>query len=133
MKYYIFSIALGFLMMSCGNSGEGGQQQTEATAQIAKTVSVTEFKKLMQDKPGTVLDVRTPKEFDNGAIANATNIDWYSKSFEKDVAALDKEKPVYVYCHSGGRSKSAMKKLKSMGFSTVYELQGGMMAWNRNK
>lgn len=77
-----------------------------------------------------LVDVRTPREFDNGHIENAINIDFYDggnfiKSFEK----LDKDKPVYLYCRSGARSMKAANRLADVGFSKIYDLQGGYMAW----
>ena len=55
-----------------------------------------------------------------------------SNGFNKMVSQLDKEKMVLVYCASGGRSRSAMKKMKDMGFKTIYNLSGGFNAW-KNK
>jgi 3-mercaptopyruvate sulfurtransferase SseA len=45
------------------------------------------------------------------------------------VANLDKSKTVYVYCLSGGRSSSAAGQLQEMGFKSVVNLSGGMLAW----
>ncbi|MGB0431368.1 MAG: rhodanese-like domain-containing protein, partial [Bacteroidia bacterium] len=88
------------------------------------------FEKQMKDKPGIILDVRTPDEYRQGHIDGSLLIDWYSKDFDTKVAELDKSKPIYVYCHVGGRSASAMKKLtKQLGFTEVYNLKGGIVAW----
>lgn len=53
-----------------------------------------------------ILDVRTPKEFSDQHLDNAVNINWNSDDFDKKVAGLDKSKPVFVYCLSGGRSST---------------------------
>ena len=42
---------------------------------------------------------------------------------------LDKSKPVFVYCKSGGRSAKASAKLEELGFKTIIQLEGGMMKW----
>lgn len=76
-----------------------------------------------------VLDVRTPGEFAGGHIAKAVNVDWNGSDFEKGIAGLDKKKPVFVYCLSGGRSGSAARLMREAGFSSVYELDGGMIRW----
>jgi len=81
----------------------------------------------------TILDVRTPGEFSEGHIEGAININWNSPSFAQEIQKLDKNKPVMVYCLSGGRSSSAASKLKKEGFTTVYELNGGMMQWRNQK
>lgn len=76
-----------------------------------------------------IVDVRTPEEFAEGHIEGAQNIDWKNSDFAINVQALDKSKPVLVYCHSGNRSKSAAEYLSNNGFTAVYELEGGMSAW----
>ena len=43
---------------------------------------------------------------------------------------LDKNKPVFVYCLSGGRSASAADFLEEKGFSQVYNMKGGIMKWS---
>jgi rhodanese-related sulfurtransferase len=44
---------------------------------------------------------------------------------------MDKNIPVFVYCRSGGRSGKAAKKMKEKGFKSVYNLEGGIIAWQR--
>ncbi|KQB41660.1 thioredoxin domain-containing protein [Flavobacterium aquidurense] len=76
-----------------------------------------------------ILDVRTPDEFESDHIENAKNVNWNSDDFETKAAAFDKSKPVFVYCLSGGRSKKAAAKLNELGFTNVYELEGGFLNW----
>ena len=80
-----------------------------------------------------ILDVRTPEEFQSGHIATAKNINIYDADFKTQLKKLDKEKPVFVYCKVGGRSAKAAKILQELGFTTVYDLEGGMLAWENNK
>lgn len=77
-----------------------------------------------------LIDVRTPDEYNSKHIANAVNIDINNPNFDAEIAKLDKSKPVFVYCLSGGRSKSAATKMQTLGFAKIYELDGGMMKWN---
>ncbi|MFY7899726.1 MAG: thioredoxin domain-containing protein, partial [Chitinophagaceae bacterium] len=57
--------------------------------------------------------------------------DWNNKSqFVERTAALDKNKPVYIYCLGGGRSSAAAKWLQKNGFTT-YNLVGGINAWQQ--
>jgi len=94
------------------------------------SLSATEFsEKLDKMKDAQLVDVRTPGEFQNGHLKNAMNIDWKADDFADKAAALDKDKPVFVYCMSGPRSSAAAEKLQEMGFRNVYEMQGGMMKW----
>jgi len=66
----------------------------------------------------------------NGIFEKAVNMDVTSDDFESKIATLDKEKPVMVYCKSGGRSAKAASILKENGFKQVYDLDGGMIGWN---
>ncbi|HEY9177015.1 MAG TPA: rhodanese-like domain-containing protein [Flavipsychrobacter sp.] len=109
-------LSLGF--QACSSSPKGNELNPNA------------FKAAMNDKKDEILlDVRTAGEYNDGHIKGAKNIDWYSPSFQDEVAKLDKTKPVFVYCKSGGRSGQATQVLKSMGFKEVYDLEGGITRW----
>ncbi len=112
----VFLLSLSFA--TCQNSnGNGGK------------LSVDEFEKLLStSKSAQLIDVRTPDEFESGHLKDAINININSTDFEQKVNALMKEKPVFVYCLSGGRSSKAASIMKSKGFKTVYEM-AGIMAW----
>jgi rhodanese-related sulfurtransferase len=77
-----------------------------------------------------IIDVRTPEEFNSKHLDNAVNIDISNNNFDAEIAKLDKSKPVFVYCLSGGRSKTAADKMQKIGFKEIYELDGGMLKWN---
>lgn len=94
-----------------------------------KSVTNSEFEKLIQSENVIILDVRTPKEFNEGHIPNALNIDYRSDDFLKNIKELNKNKTIAVYCRSGGRSKLAAKKLIDSGFN-VFELNKGIMNWS---
>lgn len=104
---------------------------TNGQSQLAKTnLLPTEFaKKIKTQTAATLIDVRTPDEFAKGHLENAQNIDWRSNDFGKQIETLDKSKPVFVYCLSGGRSASAASAMREAGFKEVYELEGGIMKW----
>lgn len=121
-QYLIFGfVTLAFLFSSCIS----GQTQSGKT-----NYSATEFAAKIKELPDApLIDVRTPGEFAKGHLVNAQNIDWNGGNFDQAIATLDKSKPVLIYCLSGGRSGSASKKMRSMGFESVYELTGGIMQW----
>jgi rhodanese-related sulfurtransferase len=101
---------------------------------INRNVGVEEFADLINHGPeGILLDVRTDREFSMGHIKGANQIDFYRSDFQEELAKLDPEVPVYVYCRSGNRSGQAAQMMKQMGFTTVYNLQGGMGAWARKQ
>ena len=98
---------------------------------VAKDVTVEEFKKLVDSSKGLLLDVRTPDEFNEGHIMEAVNMDFYDKDFAQQVEKLDKMKPVYVYCRSGGRSGKTKDLLHEKGFTEIYNLKGGILSWEK--
>jgi thioredoxin 1 len=88
-------------------------------------------KKVFETPEGIVLDVRTPNEFGNGHLPKARNIDWNGAAFLSGLDTISKERPLFVYCLGGTRSASAAQKLRSLGYTQVYELDGGIMKWRQ--
>lgn len=101
------------------------------TAQTNTSLTAGEFEKHTSGVDSIqLLDVRTPEEYNTGHIKNALQADWTDKKeFSRRIAFIDKNKPVYVYCLSGGRSGAAAKEMRTMGYKKVYELTGGINAW----
>jgi thioredoxin len=96
---------------------------------FAQSLSVESFeKKLLETSNAFLLDVRTAGEFGGGHLPKATNIDFRSPDFASKIKDLPKDKPVFVYCLSGGRSAQAAEMLRKEGFQ-VTELQGGYLKW----
>jgi len=80
--------------------------------------------------PGTVvLDVRTPAEYASGHLPAAKNIDIEGPDFAAGIGALDKNATYAVYCRSGNRSGTALEQMTAAGFTHVYDLAGGIGAW----
>lgn len=122
MKSKIFSfVLLAFLFISC-------QGQTSKAVHTIDTNSFAE--KLKSTENPQLLDVRTPEEYSTGHIGNAVNMNWNDDNFVTNADKLDKSKPVFVYCKVGGRSAQAADKLAGMGFTEIYNLDGGIMKWN---
>ncbi|GAB3911936.1 hypothetical protein GCM10028803_54380 [Larkinella knui] len=71
-----------------------------------------------------LVDVRTPEEYREGHLVNATNIDFKAPDFKTQIGQLDKKKTVYLYCRSGNRSGKAADTLQVLGFKTAYNLGG---------
>jgi rhodanese-related sulfurtransferase len=94
-------------------------------------VGPAEFEKLRADKQAVVLDVRTPKEYAAGHIPGSVNIDANAPDFEKRVATLDPKKTYLVHCAAGVRSVRACGKLSQLNFEHLYNLEGGMKAWEK--
>lgn len=77
-----------------------------------------------------IIDVRTPEELqETGQIVGALNVDYNGANFKAEISKLNKEKPIMVYCKSGGRSGKTATLLKKEGFKEVYDLDGGIQGW----
>lgn len=126
----IYFFAVLFLIASCSPSAQESTTSTEEEAMIYKVLSSQEFKdKHAAGGESHLLDVRTPEEVAQGQIAGATNINFYDDNFEEQITGLDKNKPVFVYCKSGGRSGKASALFQKLGFKEIYDLKGGYTAW----
>ncbi|MBO6516903.1 MAG: rhodanese-like domain-containing protein [Bacteroidia bacterium] len=119
---YIFHVALliSIGLIACtGNKHEGVQQ-----------ISPDGLEELLANENTVLIDVRTPEEVATGYIPGATLfIDAYSDDFESRLLQLDKDKTYAVYCLRGGRSARATDLLASQGFSSVYNVEGGIDAY----
>ncbi|MFT5755041.1 MAG: rhodanese-related sulfurtransferase [Flavobacterium sp.] len=120
MKNIFLSLSVLVLMAcSCVKQQEG-----------VNLVDSNKFEEQMKESTSQIVDVRTSDEYTEGHIVNAVNMDVTSDDFESKIVSLDKEKPVMVYCKSGGRSAKAAAILRDNGFKQVYDLDGGMIGWN---
>ena len=78
--------------------------------------------------PGAVLvDVRTPQEYREGRIPGSVNAPLSSLASAKDLPA-GKDVPLFVYCHSGARSRQAVTALARMGYVNAKNI-GGIAAY----
>lgn len=78
-----------------------------------------------------ILDVRTPAEYQSGAIAGSINIDIYASDFKTKLNQLDRNKTYLVYCRTSNRSSQAAAMMKELKFKEVYDLSGGVVAWSQ--
>ena len=77
------------------------------------------------DSGSVIIDVRTKEEYDKQHITNAINI----PLDQIDTIDLDKNTSIIVYCASGVRSQNAVEKLAEMGYTSLYNLDGGLINW----
>lgn len=100
-----------------------------ATTQAVQLVDVAKAVALAADPTVAVIDVRTQAEFAEGHLARAEVIDVSAADFGGRIAQLDRSATYLVYCHSGNRSGQATAIMAALGFTNVYELDGGISAW----
>ncbi|GGC86406.1 thioredoxin [Flavobacterium lutivivi] len=127
MKNKLFLLVFFAVLLS--NCKKEENQNGDKT--VFESIEPKAFSEGLKSTPDAqLIDVRTPEEYNSKHIDNAVNIDINNSNFDTEIAKLDKSKPVFVYCLSGGRSKAAASKMQALGFSKIYELDGGMMKWN---
>jgi rhodanese-related sulfurtransferase len=117
VKKIVALIASALLIAGCSSSSS------------ATDLSVNEFSSKIAESGVVTLDVRTPGEFAEGYIEGARLIDFQSGNFENEIATLDKNATYAVYCRSGNRSGQAVKVMKDVGFSNVFNMNGGVIEW----
>ncbi len=105
--------------------------QAQQAGSVIENVDAKTFKAFVDAGKGIILDVRTPEEVSAGSINNASIINFYDPDFNAKINLIQKDKQIYVYCRSGGRSSQAAESLKNNGFKKVYNLVGGISEWER--
>lgn len=148
MKNVSFLMLLA-LLFSCSSPE---QSETQETTELTENNIVTEpsrgveasqpavgfinvdavtFSEKMSANPGVLLDVRTPEEVAEGKLAGSMAINYNDENFAESLNKLDPNQPVYVYCAAGGRSSKTATILSEKGFKLVYNLDGGITAWEK--
>jgi rhodanese-related sulfurtransferase len=117
MKKLLALLALLF----CFNS----QAQT-----VVKNVDAVTFKKMIEEKKGVLIDLRTNDEIEKkGMIKGAVQIDYLAKNAETKIAKLDRKKTYLIYCAGGGRSGECAELMSKLGFKDVVNLEKGYGDW----
>lgn len=84
-----------------------------------------------KQKRPTVIDIRTLGEFKAGHLASAVHIDFLKEDFSDAIQKLKRDKAYLVHCQSGGRSSNSLELWKTLGFTKIYHLDGGFLAWKK--
>ena len=120
MRYILITV-ISFCLLSCAS--------TERKKMIAENISAQAAQEMITNGDVLILDVRTKQEFEDGHIKGALNIDIRESDFMTQIEKLDRSKNYIIHCKSGGRSAVALEKIKDMGFSTMYHMNGGIIEW----
>ena len=110
MKRIISLIVICLMLTACGSKYE--------------TIATNEALELI-DKGAIVIDVRSLDEYNEGHIKGAINI----PVDEIESITYDKDKTLILYCATGVRSAKASNMLADMGYTSLYNLDGGLLNW----
>ena len=81
----------------------------------------------MQDDPGFVLmDIRTSAEVEAAHLSGAIELDFYSDTFEDDLASLPRDRIYLIYCRTGNRTGQTFQVMEELGFEQVCEMPPAM-------
>ena len=111
MKRIFSLLIICLLLSSCGKK-------------LYETIDTNKAFELINDG-AIIVDVRSSQEYDKEHITNAINIPLDSI----ETIDLDKDTTLIVYCLSGVRSQKAVEQLAKMGYTSLYNLDGGLINW----
>ncbi len=144
MKKFIYIInavvVLGLGFWGCQTNSQGqsvAQVETKQSTPQGHFVNIdvkTAYEKIQNDSNVVVIDVRTPGEFTGelghipGAILRPVQtIDQWASEAKQ---LREQNKKIILVCRSGNRSGMAARTLAKMGLDSLFNVQGGMRAWN---
>lgn len=133
MKTWHFLGILIILVAAVGFALRMRQAETGASSDSAQAsptyanITADQLRAMVSKQPVLVLDVREPDEYAAGHIRDAVLMPL--GSVQDNLSKLPKDGPVIVVCRSGRRSATAADILVKAGFSRVFNLTGGMLAW----
>lgn len=95
-----------------------------------KNITPQECNALLKESAIQLVDVRSAQEYEKEHLQGAILISLEDPNFKVQATqTLDKQQPVVLYCRSGKRSMTAANILANEGFTTVYNLKGGILEW----
>lgn len=113
-------LALLILLVSCAPAPTGRDVTVHETAAMIRV-----------DTNVVLVDVRTADEHAHGHLHKSRLMDYYKPDFRRKLQTLPRYADVILYCRSGRRSAEAKHFLDSIGYTKVYNMTGGIVAWNK--
>lgn len=93
------------------------------------SISPAQSTQMINQDNAVIIDVREDNEYSEGHIINSIHIPLSSLKTRLNSIEKHKSQKVIVACRSGHRSSQACATLKKDGFEQVFNLSGGIMAW----
>ncbi len=115
---------------SKSNSGVKMSNQTLTEDQTVELVNATDFSELVKKGDGFIVDVHTPEQTHIPGTDAFIPFDKITEN--KDQLPEDKSTPILVYCRSGSMSKQASEEIAELGYTSVYDLDGGINVYKEH-
>jgi rhodanese-related sulfurtransferase len=96
--------------------------------ELSPTEFVQRWPNLGPGSTVVLLDVREHVELEIASVPSAVHVPM--REIPTKLAEFDRDMPIVVMCHSGGRSRRVAEYLLGNGFSQVFNLRGGIDAWS---
>lgn len=127
----VIALGLGLIWIPSSKSMQNKVSETSAsTDNVVKRISSQEFTSLANDKNTFVIDVHTPEQTHIPGTNAVIPFDRIQEN--QDKLPSDKSTPILVYCRSGSMSAKASQEIAALGYTTVYDLEGGTNAYKEN-
>ncbi len=130
LKNFMVLALSASLVIGVALTGGCVRDETATIEDITSQETLTLIQNSQNNPDFVIIDVRTLAEFADGYIENAINIDFYSPTFQDELDSLDKNKTYLIYCRNGSRSGSTLDIMAELNFREVYNILGGMIAWD---
>lgn len=131
-KKALLILILGAVVLTgCSTQNDKQSKPTSQTNSPVQLVSSSEFSQLMQDENAFVVDVHTPEQTHiPGTDAFIPDTEITARASE---LPADKSTPILVYCRSGSMSAQAAEDIAGLGYTNVYDLDGGTNAYKEQQ
>jgi rhodanese-related sulfurtransferase len=113
----------GYPISAGDQGGAAGAEPEEAFTNL----SVAQFQALMENKDFPLVNVHVP--FEGNIPGTDLNIPFDEITANLDQLPADKDAMIVLYCKRDGMSLSAIEELAALGYSNLFNLDGGFMAW----
>jgi len=88
-------------------------------------IDLNQMKKIIEEQAPVIVDLRTPREFEQGHIPGAVNVPVDDLRANRALLDAYKDQPVLLYCRTVNRTGRALWLLEGLGFKMIYALNGG--------
>ncbi len=131
----IIAASAAILFIACGDAKAPSNSNTSSITitdqQVVHQINSTQMLEIVNGKTITILDVRTPEEYNEGHIPGAVLANVNDPSFEETINGMEKDNSVVVYCRSGNRSGKAADLMEQARFTNIMDYDGGWSAWSQ--
>ncbi|HEY51800.1 MAG TPA: rhodanese-like domain-containing protein [Dehalococcoidia bacterium] len=125
-------LLIAVLVLPCACAKE---EKAEGQEQKIEDIQLEEAFALMEDNRDNddfvIIDLRSAKEYANGHIEEAVNLDYSASDFARELEELDRDMAYLLYSCTDDVSGQVLDMMAELGFTEVYNMLGGMEQWER--